>query len=71
MMLAIIAALYAAVLIADFLPLSRYSAPGVRALYLVMAAASFALLALNALGVRVPSPAPPIEQVVRAIFPIQ
>ncbi len=70
MIKAIVAGLYAAVFFMDFLPHRGESARGVQALYLVMLAVSFAVLMLDAWGVRVPSPAPPIQNAVRAIFGI-
>ena len=71
MMLAILAALYAGALIFDFRPNMKGSAKGERALYLGLLVVSFSLLALNELGVRVPSPAVPIKQAVEALFHIQ
>jgi len=64
---AIVAGIFAAAVLADYLPRRGAWPRGVRALYLTMLAAGFAVLMLHALGVEVPSPAPPIEAAVRAI----
>ncbi len=68
MILVIVVALYAAVIVLDFLPSRGADARGVRGLYLVLTAVSFAVLVLFALGIQVPSPSEPIREAVTAIF---
>ena len=68
MILAIVIALYAAVIALDFLPAAGTDPRGVRALYLVLTALSFVLLSLHIVGVQVPSPTDPIREVITALF---
>jgi hypothetical protein len=68
MMLAIVAAAYAAALFFDFRPRLKDSAKGEKVLYLLLMAISLAPLLLDALAIPVPSPAKPIEQAVKALF---
>ncbi len=67
-MLVIVAATYAAALAFDFRPRLAESGKGEKILYLAMMLLSLVPLVLNALDVKVPSPAKPIEQAVKALF---
>ena len=70
MMLAILIALYAGVVAFDFVPHLKESPKGEKALYLILLAVSFSLLSVSVLGVKVPSPAEPLQQAVKAVFRI-
>jgi hypothetical protein len=67
---AILAAVYACVLLFDFRPSHRAGAPGEKALYLSLLAISFVVIVLHDQGVEIPSPTTPIENAVRLIFGI-
>ena len=68
MMIAILLALYVGVLLIDFRPAAKQTAPGLKALYLILLSVSFAVLVLHELGVPVSSPTKPIEQAIQALF---
>lgn len=68
MIIAILCAVYGAVLLSDYRSLAKHCARGVRALYLAMIFISFAVLVLHELGVPIPSPTDPIEKAIQALF---
>ena len=68
MMLAILIAVYVGALVFDLRPRLKTAPKGAVALYIVLMAVSFTLLTMSQLGVKVPSPAPPIKEAVQAIF---
>lgn len=70
MMLAILIATYLGALALDFRPSLKECAAGEKALYLALMAIGFSVLVLDELGVKIPSPATPIEDALRALLGI-
>jgi hypothetical protein len=71
MMLAILIAVYLGALVFDLRPRLKTAPKGEVALYIALLVVSFSLLTMSELGVKVPSPSPPIKQVIQSIFHIQ
>lgn len=68
MLLSMVIFLYLCIVVFDFLPAARGGVKKENILYLSLLSVSFCVLVLYSLNISVPSPATPIEAIIKKLF---